>query len=85
MSAFQIGQKVRIKDHIRWQHLSKGAVISPMIPHTVHGGQIVPIRAIYAELWEDEHGNDVYEEIIDTYFGEFSPDELEIVEQLGSE
>lgn len=75
----EVGQQVRIKDHVRFQQLVRGAVISPMKEHQIAGGQITIIRAIYQDRFEDEHGNAVYECCIDTPFGQFSSDELEIV------
>ena len=73
------GMLVRIKDHVRYQTLSHGAVINPPIPHQIKGGQVTKIRTIYVEKMEDEHGNPVNEYAIDTALGMFNPDEIELV------
>lgn len=74
---FHINQLVRTRDHTRYQNLKDGGVIVPPIAHTVRGGRWTIIRAIYRERYEDEHGNDIFEDSYDTALGTFDAEELE--------
>ncbi len=67
---------------MRFQHISKGAVIIPPIRHEIKGGSITKIRAIYVDEMEDEHGNAISEYTYDTWAGQFSENELELLGDL---
>lgn len=66
---FQKGQEIEVKPRIAYQHLSGGAVVNPMIARDVSGYKTT-IQNIFKEIYEDEHGNEVVEIIIETATGE---------------
>lgn len=71
------GDKVRVLAHVAYQHLSQGAVISPMVEHDREGYETTVV-GVYKEMLEDEYGNDIVEYQIEVETGEiFSPEQIE--------
>lgn len=54
----KVGDKVRVKAHTAYQHLSQGAVIDPMIEHDVQGFETTVTSIEGSGLYDE---NDVEE------------------------